>query len=209
MLRQVGQFGSHRRAIWWTCPGNPEKLLVSRLTLGKGALPPLGKTWKRKPNLWCFLDGCYSKDAGYCTFRQKSVFFEWSQNILELRTKIGGGVHFSVCVCVFPFDITFLHTSAPPTWNSWMFDRLSSFASGVVSRVEFWTHKHLANPSHPRNRGSTILLLWPLKKQQRDWGEKYVNIPSEKYIYVHIYVCICVYTYLCKMDERRSYASLS
>ena len=40
-------------------------------------------------------------------------------------------------------------------------------------------------------------------------GEKYVNIPSEKYIYVHIYVCICVYTYLCKMDERRSYAGLS
>ena len=39
--------------------------------------------------------------------------------------------------------------------------------------------------------------------------EKYVNIPSEKYIYVHIYVCICVYTYLCKMDERWSYASLS
>ena len=42
-----------------------------------------------------------------------------------------------------------------------------------------------------------------------DLTEKYVNIPSEKYIYVHIYVCICVYTYLCKMDERRSYASLS
>ena len=40
-------------------------------------------------------------------------------------------------------------------------------------------------------------------------GEKYVNIPSEKYIYVHIYVCICEYTYLCKMDERRSFASLS
>ena len=40
-------------------------------------------------------------------------------------------------------------------------------------------------------------------------GKKYVNIPSEKYIYVHIYVCICVYTYLCKMDERWSYASLS
>ena len=39
--------------------------------------------------------------------------------------------------------------------------------------------------------------------------QKYVNIPSEKYIYVHIYVCICVYTYLCKMDERWSYASLS
>ena len=38
---------------------------------------------------------------------------------------------------------------------------------------------------------------------------KYVNIPSEKYFYVHIYVCICVYTYLCKMDEYRSYASLS
>ena len=42
-----------------------------------------------------------------------------------------------------------------------------------------------------------------------DSPKKYVNIPSEKYIYVHIYVCICVYTYLCKMDERRSYASLS
>ena len=39
--------------------------------------------------------------------------------------------------------------------------------------------------------------------------QKYVNIPSEKYFYVHIYVCICVYTYLCKMDEYRSYASLS
>ena len=39
--------------------------------------------------------------------------------------------------------------------------------------------------------------------------QKYVNIPSEKYFYVHIYVCICVYTYLCKMDERRSYAGLS
>ena len=39
--------------------------------------------------------------------------------------------------------------------------------------------------------------------------EKYVNIPSEKYIYVHKYVYICVYTYLCKMDEYRSYAGLS
>ena len=39
--------------------------------------------------------------------------------------------------------------------------------------------------------------------------KKYVNIPSEKYIYVHIYVCICVYTYLCKMDKRRYYAGLS
>ena len=39
--------------------------------------------------------------------------------------------------------------------------------------------------------------------------EKYINIPSEKYIYVHIYVYICVYTYLCKMDEYRSYAGLS
>ena len=38
---------------------------------------------------------------------------------------------------------------------------------------------------------------------------KYVNIPSEKYIYVHKYVYICVYTYLCKMDEHRSYAGLS
>ena len=42
-----------------------------------------------------------------------------------------------------------------------------------------------------------------------DATEKYVNIPSEKYIYVHIYVCICVYTYLCKMDEYWSYAGWS
>ena len=39
--------------------------------------------------------------------------------------------------------------------------------------------------------------------------KKYINIPSEKYIYVHKYVYICVYTYLCKMDERRSFAGLS
>ena len=39
--------------------------------------------------------------------------------------------------------------------------------------------------------------------------KKYVNIPSEKYIYVHKYVYICVYTYLCKMDEHRSYGGLS
>ena len=39
--------------------------------------------------------------------------------------------------------------------------------------------------------------------------KKYVNIPSEKYIYVHKYVYICVYTYLCKMDEYRSYNGLS
>ena len=40
-------------------------------------------------------------------------------------------------------------------------------------------------------------------------GKKYINIPSEKYIYVHIYVYICVYTYLCKMDEYRSHTILS
>ena len=41
--------------------------------------------------------------------------------------------------------------------------------------------------------------------------KKYINIPSEKYIYVHVsvYVYICVYTYVCKMDEYRSYAGLS
>ena len=39
--------------------------------------------------------------------------------------------------------------------------------------------------------------------------QKYVNIPSEKYIYVHKYVYICVYTYLCKMDEYRHTAGLS
>ena len=44
---------------------------------------------------------------------------------------------------------------------------------------------------------------------QVDTSEKYVNIPSEKYIYVHKYVYICVYTYLCKMDEYRSYNGLS
>ena len=27
-----------------------------------------------------------------------------------------------------------------------------------------------------------------------DAGKKYINIPSEKYIYVHIYVYICEYT---------------
>ena len=40
-------------------------------------------------------------------------------------------------------------------------------------------------------------------------SEKYVNIPSGKYIYVHKYVYICVYTYLCKMDEYRHNAGLS
>ena len=50
--------------------------------------------------------------------------------------------------------------------------------------------------------------------RQQTWVEvdarkKYVNIPSEKYIYVHKYVYICVFTYLCKMDEYRSYAGLS
>ena len=38
---------------------------------------------------------------------------------------------------------------------------------------------------------------------------KYINIPSEKYIYVPVYVYICVFSYLCKMDEHRSYAGLS
>ena len=50
--------------------------------------------------------------------------------------------------------------------------------------------------------------IW-IRPQKNVSHKKYVNIPSEKYFYVHIYVCICVYTYLCKMDERRSYASLS
>ena len=48
-----------------------------------------------------------------------------------------------------------------------------------------------------------------LELNQLDATEKYVNIPSEKYIYVHKYMYICVYTYLCKMDEYRSYAGLS
>ena len=49
----------------------------------------------------------------------------------------------------------------------------------------------------------------PSLKKLRSFREKYVNIPSEKYIYVHKYVYICVYTYLCKMDEYRSDAGLS
>ena len=47
------------------------------------------------------------------------------------------------------------------------------------------------------------------QKNRRLLTQKYINIPSEKYIYVHKYVYICVYTYLCKMDEYRYYAGLS
>ena len=61
---------------------------------------------------------------------------------------------------------------------------------------------------HEFEKGTDLLdLLKPAR--QREAGKKYVNIPSGKYIYVHTYECICVYTYLCKMDERRSYACLS
>ena len=57
---------------------------------------------------------------------------------------------------------------------------------------------------------SVNLLGWSwliTSENERKHVKKYVNIPSEKYFYVHIYVCICVNTYLCKMDERRSYAA--
>ena len=62
---------------------------------------------------------------------------------------------------------------------------------------------HVCRGSHPG--------LSPLRwaKIQINLTKKYVNIPSEKYIYVHKYVYICVYTYLCKMDEYRSYNGLS
>ena len=49
----------------------------------------------------------------------------------------------------------------------------------------------------------------PTAEAAKPCREKYVNIPSGKYIYVHKYVYICVYTYLCKMDENRSYAGLT
>ena len=49
----------------------------------------------------------------------------------------------------------------------------------------------------------------PEQSRRPDPPKKYINIPSEKYIYVHKYVYICVYTYLCKMDEYRSHTILS
>ena len=68
-----------------------------------------------------------------------------------------------------------------------------------------------ASPQSPRLLQVSILMgvVDSIHTVVCDVCEKYVSIPSEKYFYVHLYVCICVYTYLCKMDERRSYASLS
>ena len=59
--------------------------------------------------------------------------------------------------------------------------------------------------------GSSLWMVrWRVKIRRLDVSvKKYINIPSEKYIYVHIYVYICVYTYLCKMDEYRSHTILS
>lgn len=53
---------------------------------------------------WMLLKGCRVLyiSSKVCVFWMISEY---------LRTKIGGGVHFSVCV--FLFDITFQHTSAP------------------------------------------------------------------------------------------------
>ena len=74
---------------------------------------------------------------------------------------------------------------------------------GHFSRMWMVVFDHVCRGSHPG--------LSPLRwaKIQINLTKKYVNIPSEKYIYVHKYVYICVYTYLCKMDEYRSYNGLS
>ena len=81
-----------------------------------------------------------------------------------------------------------------------------------VKRIEVREAQQSGNPgSHDGAHGNSAPTVSDsgVERGSRDVTEKYVNIPSGKYIYVHIYVCICVYTYLCKMDERRSFASWS
>ena len=77
------------------------------------------------------------------------------------------------------------------------FLRLCAAANSGRGGVELWFNQHGCFASS----ASPAVGMWHC--------EKYVNIPSEKYFYVHIYACICVYTYLCKMDEYRSYGGLS
>ena len=60
-----------------------------------------------------------------------------------------------------------------------------------------------------RKKGLYLWAFLAVGRNRLCMGNKYINIPSEKYIYVHTYVYICVYTYLCKMDEYRYYAGLS
>ena len=74
-----------------------------------------------------------------------------------------------------------------------------TISSATVSRHDEKSIKIHSEGGHPKNR--QVLCFSP--------REKYINIPSGKYIYVHKYVYICVYTYLCKMDEYRYYAGLS
>ena len=84
--------------------------------------------------------------------------------------------------------------------ESWSFARSTSrLWSAWEGRVEGPIFEEISCLDCLRIVFDSVLRMW----------KKYVNIPSEKYIYVHIYVCICVYTYLCQMDERWSYASLS
>ena len=74
---------------------------------------------------------------------------------------------------------------------------------------------HRLTQSRPPFLAPHFLSLYPIRSffhsltLSAPLTQKYINIPSEKYIYVHKYVYICVYTYLCKMDEYRYYAGLS
>ena len=67
----------------------------------------------------------------------------------------------------------------------------------------------IINHEHPLRQVDSELESDPSPSKIEMPHKKYINIPSEKYIYVHKYVYICVYTYLCKMDEYRYYAGLS
>ena len=81
--------------------------------------------------------------------------------------------------------------------------------------LKYWQRAEKLRKSLPES--NRIHVIEHLDRTERaEWaqrfankGEKYINIPSEKYIYVHKYVYICVYTYLCKMDEYRYNAGLS
>ena len=92
-------------------------------------------------------------------------------------------------------------THLPPLLESHFFGHIS--LDQLISLLS-------SHPSDPQALQTAIQQFRASKRAKVEVPtQKYVNIPSEKYIYVHIYVCICVNTYLCKMDERRSYASLS
>ena len=114
--------------------------------------------------------------------------------------------------------------------DMWMHGCVFSAAHYVAGHLVVVMYIHSGGVLHKLQASRVMLLalycfyipspvghLWPTRADHASimfkfccrHVKKYVNIPSEKYFYVHIYVCICVYTYLCKMDEYRSYASLS